>query len=73
MGIKVEVVGHIQDIPCTCQLPWLAVDRVGTGWTTSHVVSTNRCVKIAPPLEGHHFCYSKKFFGQEEHFLVREP
>ena len=28
MGIKVEVVGHIQDIPCTCQLPWLAVDQL---------------------------------------------
>ena len=34
-------------------LGWLWMALVGTGWTTSHLVSTNRCVKITPlPLKG---------------------
>ena len=41
-------------VPCTWQLPWLAVKKtlVSTGWTISHLVSTNRLRNHSPPLVG---------------------
>ena len=46
--------GFQHGVLCTWQLPWKAVEKalVGTGWTISHLVSTNRLRNHSPPLVG---------------------
>ena len=53
-----EVDGHIQDMPCTWRLPWLPVEQtalVSTGWTISHLGSTNGCKNHSSLLVGASF------------------
>ena len=46
---------------------------VGTGYTISLLVSTNRCRNHSSPLVGALFLVVYAVFSQEEHLLVEEP